>query len=247
MNIEKIWLDGLQIGSRLRDVDQSRVESLAASMGAIGLRQPISVWADDDGGVHLVAGLHRVKAAELLKWETIDAIVVDMSAIDRRRWEIAENLHRAELTALERDQHVAEWERLTMESEKVRTVSAPGGKQPKEKGARKTARALGLDEKAVRDARKVASLTDEAKETAREVGLDDNRSALLRAAAEPPEQQAQMVREIAERKDRKKPDPDPTWGAEDEASYSDLLDAWEAATPAAKKQFLREHARRAAA
>lgn len=34
---------------------------------------------------------------------------------------------------------------------------------------------------------------------------------------------------------------DPQWTSDDEASYSDLMDAWEAATPAARKQFKREH------
>src|SRR5690606_15785955 len=63
------------------------------------------------------------------KCEQIDAIEVDLNDIDRRRWEIAENLHRSELTVLQRDEHVAEWIRLTDEAEsipsQVATVSKP--------------------------------------------------------------------------------------------------------------------------
>lgn len=219
MNVEKIWIDGVIVGSRMRAVDAAKVDSLAASMAAIGLRQPVSVWEDDEKNVHLVAGLHRLRAAEKLGWETIDAIVVDLSDIDRRRWEIAENLHRAELTALERDQHVAEWIRLTEEAAQRQEESGkpkPGQNVQVSKGGRgnksgisQAARELNIPGK-TEDAKrknaeravKVSSLTEEAKETAREVGLDDNRSALLKAAKaqEEGKDASEVLRQIAERK-----------------------------------------------
>jgi len=94
-----------------------------------------------------------------------------------RLWEISENLHRAKLTALERDKLVAEWVELTGE---VSSQVATKGGRP-ESGARKAARDLGLDKDEVHRALKVASLSPEAQDAAREVGLDDNRSALLEA------------------------------------------------------------------
>ena len=64
-------------------------------------------------------------------------------------------------------------------SEEVRKNSAPsGGRQPKEEGKRRAAEELGVDEKTVRNAVQIVSMTDEAKEAAREVGIDDNRSKL---------------------------------------------------------------------
>ena len=42
---------------------------------------------------------------------------------DARLWEIAENLHRADLTALERDRELAEWIRLT--DERLKAQPAP--------------------------------------------------------------------------------------------------------------------------
>jgi hypothetical protein len=41
----------------------------------------------------------------------------------RRLWEIAENLHRADLTEAERRQHIAEWVKLT--AEKVLSGATP--------------------------------------------------------------------------------------------------------------------------
>lgn len=112
MKIDQIWIDALVIGDRLRAVDETKVAALAESMGTIGLQQPISVWFDDDDAMHLVTGLHRVRAAERLDWEQIDAITVEMDAVDRELWEISENLHRVDLTKDERDEHIRRYAEL---------------------------------------------------------------------------------------------------------------------------------------
>lgn len=249
MEIESVAIESIQVGARMRNLDDERVEALAGSIKALGLQTPISVWASEDGSeVRLVAGHHRLAAVRKLGWEDIDCALVNMTEIDRKRWEISENLHRSELTALERDQHISEWERLGLEAEaeKVRKDSAlkePGKGRGSKGGTREVARQLGVDEKAVRNARKVSTLTDEAKEVAREVGLDNNRSALLKAAARPAEEQVETLRQLAQRKD---PEPDPQWTMDDEKTYAALVDAWEAATPTARRQFIREYGRKAA-
>lgn len=115
-------------------------------------------------------------------------------------WEIAENLHRAELTALDRDEHIARWVDLA-EQQKVAQIAPPGGQQPKEAGVRAATKELGLDRRDVQRARTNASLTPEAKESAKEVGLDDNRTALLEAAKAEPAQQASIIRTMAEKRD----------------------------------------------
>lgn len=92
--------------------------------------------------------------------------------------------HRADLTALERDQQVARWIELTDSKPASADVvlrqpdAKPKGGRP-EGGTRAAARELGLAEADARRAIKVAGLSDEAKETARQAGLDDNRTALL--------------------------------------------------------------------
>lgn len=242
MEIQKVYVDGIKVGNRLREADRAKVAALADSMAKIGLQQPISVWTEPDehnlGAVHLVAGLHRLRAAEMLGWEQIDTIEVDLNEIDRRRWEIAENLHRSELTVLQRDEHVAEWIRLTEESETMKPVQlAPvskGGRGNKG-GISAAARELNIEATDAKRAVKVASLSDEAKEVAREVHLDDNRSALLEAAKEPRERQSQALRDIAARKEASARTDVPR---RNDLAYEALVTAWDNAPDDVRWSFL---------
>ena len=103
--ITRVQLSGLQIGKkRHRAINKFKVASMAKSMGALGLRHPISVFLNG-GAIHLATGLHRVKAAMSLGWEYIDAIVVELDEVDREIWEIDENLQRAGLSAAEEREH----------------------------------------------------------------------------------------------------------------------------------------------
>lgn len=87
-----------------------------------------------------------------------------------RLWEIAENLHRAELTTLERSEQIAEWIAIT---ERIETTCFNSSK-PGPKGAmRAAARELGVGQMEAVRATKVASLSDEAKEAARDVAVQN--------------------------------------------------------------------------
>lgn len=198
MKIEQVFVDGVDVGERLRPLNEATVESLVESMGRLGLLQPITVYTPDNNRIILVAGYHRLEAARRLEWDEIDCIFVNADEIECQLREIAENLHRAELTALERDEHIAKWVELA--AIKVRQVDEPlkGGRQPNEKGQAKAARELGISEPDARRAAKVASLSDEAKQVARDTGLDNNRSALLKAAKESASaDQVRMITELA--------------------------------------------------
>lgn len=202
--IELVRVADVVVANRLRPVGGEQVNTIAASMREIGLQSPILIrYAEEmivDGremcGVPvLVAGAHRLAAAKQLGWERIEAVDIAGDDVDARLAEIAENLHRSELTVQERAEHVAEWVRLT--SGRIGAACTNSSK-PGPKGAiREAERALGMEHTAVNRAIKIASLTDEAKEAAREAGLDDNQSALLAAAKAGPERQAEVVREIA--------------------------------------------------
>lgn len=209
MEVERIPVSGVRVGSGRRHVDAARVTELTASIQSMGLRTPITVrivpeMVDDDGVVCedvpiLVAGAHRLEAARSLGWDYIDAFVMEGDETDARLWEIAENLHRAELTVQERSEQIAEWVKLT--AEKVSQLGTPsGGKQPREQGVRKAADELGLAKSDVHRAVKIASITEEAKEAARVAGLDDNQSALLKVAAAEPEAQTDLVHWLADQK-----------------------------------------------
>ena len=73
------------------------------------------------------------------------------------------------LPQVERDKLVAEWERLTGKEVSRQVAAKPQGGRP-QGGIRDTARQLGLDERDVRRAAKVASITPEAQQAAHEVG-----------------------------------------------------------------------------
>jgi ParB-like chromosome segregation protein Spo0J len=199
----KIPIDQICVGLRLRSLDQETVRVLAESMKALGLKTPITVRRTITG-CELVTGLHRLEAARQLGWQEISAIIILGDERDAKLWEISENLHRADLTVLERDEHIREWVRLT--EDKLGQVGPLSSGRGHEGGVRKAARELpipGKTEEArrhnARRAVKIGDLTDDAKAAARVHGIDDNQTKLLQVAAEPPEQQVDKVIEIAKR------------------------------------------------
>ena len=82
-----------------RKPSDSKVANLAESMQH-GNLQPIMVRKHRDTYI-LVFGAHRLAAAKLLGWKTIQAIVTDMSELECDLAEIDENIYRANLTIME--------------------------------------------------------------------------------------------------------------------------------------------------
>ena len=165
---------------RARGLDPAAVARLAESMAELGLQTPITVRDDGEWPV-LVAGLHRLKAAEHLGWEKIDAIYLEGDERDARLWEISENLHRADLSAVERAEHIDEWRRL-MVAKGAQVGHPPGGQQRSDagnkpqlvgnpgrpsKGHSATASALGVSHETVRRAERIAALPEDVRETAK--------------------------------------------------------------------------------
>lgn len=132
--LHSIRVDDIQIGERHRALSEDAVARLAASLSDIGLRQPVSVRiveemevdGDLTAGVPiLVAGAHRLAAAKSLSWSHIDCIEVDDDAIKAEMWEIAENLHRLDLTKEQRDEHIRRYaELLSAKAEVSRQTDA---------------------------------------------------------------------------------------------------------------------------
>ena len=226
--LEQFDVSAIEVHGRLRTMKEAGVEAVAASLASIGLRTPISVRYFEErpegmpagetaDAVVLLTGAHRLEAAKRLGWDKIECFVYfDGDEVDAQLWEIAENLHRAELTALERDEQVALWVKLNAERVSAQVEPKPQGGRP-EGGVRAAARELGIEKEDARRAVKVASLSEEAKEAARSAGLDDNRSALLEAAkhSAPDEQ----VKAINERKAKKEA---PADAVEPEPDYNPL-------------------------
>src|ERR1035437_8335436 len=97
--IASIMIADIVIADGRRDLNAETVRTLADSSEKLGLRHPITVRRRN-GGYILVAGRHRVEAYKMLGLDNIPASIATTSDDDARLWEIAENLHRAELTRL---------------------------------------------------------------------------------------------------------------------------------------------------
>ena len=187
-------VDAIEVSDRMRDrCDEDAVTLLMDSIRKIGLQTPISVrWVGDS--LLLVAGRHRLEAVRRLGWDMVDCTMLTGTDYEARMWEIAENLHRADLTVLERDEHISEWVRLSdvqsVQLAPIESKREDGRGHRAEGGINAAARELGIEATAAKRATKVAAITPEAKAAAKETGLDNNQAALLQVAKAPPEEQA---------------------------------------------------------
>ncbi len=79
-----------------RDDDAAAIAELAKSIQEIGLINPITVRRMPDG-YRIVTGAHRFRAAQVLKWETIAAIIIRCKKIEELTFTLAENITRTDL------------------------------------------------------------------------------------------------------------------------------------------------------
>jgi ParB family chromosome partitioning protein len=101
---------------RLRRLNGEKVQALVQSIQEIGVQSPISLRAhpvmeatpcNHNGKLYsVVAGEHRLEACRRLGWKDIPAFIIDLDDAHCQLWEIDENLVRAELTQLERAEHI---------------------------------------------------------------------------------------------------------------------------------------------
>ncbi len=82
-----------------RYFDPDALQSLANSLEAIGLLQPIVVTKSGDR-YRLVAGERRVRAARAIGWHFIDALILD-SSVSSKLAQLAENTHHCALLPIE--------------------------------------------------------------------------------------------------------------------------------------------------
>src|SRR5450631_4138606 len=106
-----VRIDEIEIPATARPYNASAVVELSNSIAAIGL-QSAPTLVERDGKYRLVAGRHRLEAMKILRHESVFARVVDFDDIAARLWTLSENLHRNELSALERSEAIAEYAQL---------------------------------------------------------------------------------------------------------------------------------------
>jgi ParB-like chromosome segregation protein Spo0J len=164
--IESVAINDIKVVDERRPVDKKKMRMIAESISTIGLRTPLTVRQRNNGGIVLVAGLHRLEAAKSLHWEKIDCFVVADTKIQRQLWMIAENVHRANLTKLQRSEAIAQWGKLIKKPPGDGQVAHPGGDQPSDKGINKVAKGLDLSRESVRRATRIAGISASAKAAA---------------------------------------------------------------------------------
>ena len=168
MIAHNIRVEDIETGERHRALSGDAVQRLAGSMKDIGLKQPISVRIVEEmvvdgeltaGVPMLVAGAHRLAAAKSLGWSHIDCIEVEDDPIAAELWELAENLHRCDLTKEQRDEHIRRYAELLAERQVQQPQTAAleskraDGRGHQPKGiARQIAEATGLSDDTVRRA-----------------------------------------------------------------------------------------------
>jgi ParB family chromosome partitioning protein len=201
-----------------------QVAVLAESIATIGLQQPITVrtasWPDEStvnyvDGYEVVAGLHRLEACRSLGHTEIDAQIFTLAEAQRQLWEIDENLCRAELTELERGEHllkrkeIYEWLRPETKAGIAQAAAmnrAVGnnvtGNLPATSFAAETAEKTGLDQSTVRRSiRRAERIAPEVRDQLREKmpEVADSGVELDALAAMPPEQQRAAVEMVQAR------------------------------------------------
>jgi ParB family chromosome partitioning protein len=259
LGLQTLPVAAIDFGDRLRSISEDHAQMLATNIAEVGrLRSPIEVRTlkgRKDRGYTLIAGGHRLRAAQILGWSDIPAFVFEGSDDDARLAEIDENLVRHDLNPLDRAVFLAErkavYERLHPETKH----GAQGGRggQTNESDtmsfSKDTAERCGWTPRTIERAVAIASgLQLDVRARIAGTWLAHKQSELLALiklsrseqhavldlllAEEAEVKSVQAARRIV--RDEHTPDLAPT-----EAGFQKLLAAWGRADKAARRQFVR--------
>ena len=269
-------LDTITIENRIRpSLDHDKIDALAHSMEVNGLQSPILIrpacqpdpahphhWGPETPGrFALVAGAHRIAAARLLGWPTIEAMVVNADPEECQLIEIDENLARTENTPLDRARFLAARKRV---HHRVNAGSGRGGDRKSDafhtasdratSYATDSARDIGLAPRTIRraivigealgadDARVLATTPLAHRETdlhrlARLAPRERRRViAAIRKATPPPRTLAEIL--PPERRIKETHDDQADLGLRSAWEHTDLVKKWRLASPSARSAFI---------
>ena len=134
---------------RPRGVRSGQVTDLATSIADIGLQTP-PTWSSGMA-VRLGRGPASHRSVELMSVEHVPVRLVEMDDGDARMWAISENLHRAELTELQRDEQIAEYADLAEKKREAELHSAQVAQNESKRADNRGHRHEGGDARAARD------------------------------------------------------------------------------------------------
>lgn len=111
MAVLDISVEVIDVLSGDREDDEKSRDELCLSIQELGLLQPIVVVPSSEipGRYSVIAGRRRLQAVKRLKWEKIDCTVRSLEETQSEMIEISENLHRQELSQMERDRAMSRY------------------------------------------------------------------------------------------------------------------------------------------
>jgi ParB family chromosome partitioning protein len=185
-------------------ISTANVDGLVESMRDLGQLQPIVVTAGGD----LIAGYHRLVAAQRLGWVEIDVVVFELEDTKRRLATLDENLMRRKLPALEHAEALQERKRLYESLHPETKQHRAGGVAKAAKSATEmisvagsfatdTAARTGLSPRSVQLYTKVAGISTEVRDVLRSSSINDNLTELVSVSRLPPSEQKPVARALA--------------------------------------------------
>lgn len=195
----RIRIDDVVVNDRLRALDMEKVAEIAESIASVGLLNPITVTPERV----LLAGRHRLEAMRLLGRRVIEARVVDLEGLHGELAEVDENLIRAELSVLERAEHIRR-RRAIYEIIHPEAVRPKGGRRPETRKcistfAEDAADRLGLTPRSIRHELQIAErICDEAKDVLRGTPVADMKAELIAVSRMDPDVQVRVAMKLAE-------------------------------------------------
>lgn len=216
MDKEKILIDKIDEGVRLRPIDDDHVKIIADSIAQQGLLQPIRVRPLDNGRFEIVTGAHRLAALKSLGRVALtvgeEVLIAEVSDYAARVDEIDENLSRYELNALDRALFLVQRKEFYL---RANPEGAPGGDRksrekikdrtsvfdlPKGFGAR-AAKKVGLSKTVINDSVFIAkNLEKDAIKFLRGTKIERNQRELKAISELDPDKQIAVARVICEGK-----------------------------------------------
>lgn len=205
-NRMKVKIGDICINERKRKLNAAKVAELAESFTLLGQLEPIIVSPNGERYV-LLAGLHRIEAAKLLGWQTIEAVPYQGDELERELVEIDENLIHNDLTILEQGEQL---QRRNEILEAMGKRAKQGDNQFDIRGGEtvsplKTtediAKEAGLSKRSAQQRIQIArNISPEVKELIRNTPIADSTRQLLELARIEPDEQIEIAKQSIERK-----------------------------------------------
>ena len=175
--LEEVEINQIKVGSRLRKIDQDKVNDLVESIRLVGLLHPIVVDANNN----LLAGNHRLEAYRTLGKDQIPAQIIDMDELNAELVQIDENLILNQLTILETAEHLTRREEILTKLGKRSTVkdNQYAGVNSDTSATKELASELGLLERKYQRIKQVHKIDPDAREILKETDVSNNLNGLL--------------------------------------------------------------------